>query len=81
MNKIITFFAVAGIAFTAHAADPSFYDNERPGLNMPIANAAAPSFYEEGPLRMIRRMNADAVVASEAHNPLTTGYGPPVNQD
>jgi hypothetical protein len=48
---------------------------------MPIANAAAPSFYDDAPLRMIRRMNADAVVASEAHNPLTTGYGPPVNQD
>ena len=33
MNKIVTkaflFIAVAGITFTAHAGDPSFYDNER----------------------------------------------------
>jgi len=27
MNRIVTFAAIAGIAFTAQAADPSFYDN------------------------------------------------------
>lgn len=33
MNKIVTktplFITAAGIAFTAHAGDPSFYDNKR----------------------------------------------------
>ena len=108
MKRIVTFAAIAGIAFTAQAADPSFYDNERinstlaplgemealdesqgTGADAQSARAAAEELANRNAIRAAARDAVhydDAILRAarqmtEARNPLTTGYGPTVDQD
>ena len=70
MTRIVTtsLLIAAGIAFTAHAGhagDPSFYDNERIGLQSQDINQSVHG-YDDAPLRLIRKMNTVAGSVSTA---------------
>ena len=68
MNKIVAktslFIAAAGIAFTAHAGDPSFYDNER-GVAASVSDVIADS--------QQRRAYGDPSQPVSHHNNPSTG--------